>query len=663
MSSSARPDPLTSALNSPLPERSRILIVDDLPANVDILAKMLGEDYDIRFATSGPEALEQVALQVPDLVLLDVMMPGMNGFEVARHLRNHSDWQGIPVVFVTAMNDDDAESQGLKLGAVDYLTKPIRPGIARLRIRNVLERERLRAEVTQHRDHLLAEVAARTAELRLSEARYRSLVEQSLAGIYIIDGDYFSFCNAYFAELLGYDAPEQIVNRLSVLSLVAEEDRDRVAEQIRRRQCGEAFDARYTFTALRRDQLRLPVEVHAHVLELDGQRLIIGLLQDASERQRAEIAQSMALAEAEHLSRLKSDFITNVTHELRTPLNGILGMAHLGQRAKDLEKAHHACAVLQQSGEQLLRIIENILDFSHLERGQFQIQPKVVQLLHTLEQLLTIARDRAKTKGLAFQAQFAPSFPHQVLLDPQRLLQVLGQLLDNAIKFTESGQVTFAAQHFADTLEFTITDTGIGMSQIHLDRLFQPFEQAESGIQRRFGGTGLGLALTRHLILHMNGTIRIDSTPGQGTKCVVRLPWIQATLPQPATGRLQGLAVLLMDHNEISRMILSTLLEDEGAQVTCEQPQSEWLERLQQEYPAFDLAIVRLSSLYLNLDHLVTELAARFPTVPRIAMLDEEAPELLERCHKAGIREMLTDPINLEDLVTAALRLQHAAPL
>ena len=358
-----------------------ILIIDDTPGNLMLLGSALEGEFDLRIATSGETGLRLAAALQPALILLDIMMPGMDGFEVCRRLKADPLLAGIPVVFVTAMTEAESETSGLATGAADYIAKPLNVGIARQRIRNLVERERLRKQV-----------------------------------------------------------------------------------------------------------------------------------------------EAAALEAAERLTTLKRNFLRNISHELRTPLNGILGMALLGQRANDIEKARRTCGHIHAAGTQLLELVENVLDFADAEAGSLAIVLAPFPLPDVLGDLVAIWRARSAAKGLAFQVEGIDRLAPLCVGDARRVSQVLGQLLANAVKFTEAGHVALQVARTGDDVRFTVDDSGIGMTDEELRAAFRPFEQADGSLTRRFGGIGLALALVRHLVERMGGTLHAESAPGQGTRFELVLP-------------------------------------------------------------------------------------------------------------------------------------------
>ena len=257
---------------------------------------------------------------------------------------------------------------------------------------------------------------------------------------------------------------------------------------------------------------------------------IVGLTLDITARKRAEQALSNAKEGAEQANRAKSDFLAMMSHEIRNPLNAVLGYTeHMLSRSREPETLRHLAAV-QEAGEILIRVVDDVLDVAQIEAGQVALDPESFLLADLMEGTAAVARGAASRKGVAVEVLRDPATPTLVLGDVGRLRQVLLNLLTNAVKFTPAGRVVLAVS--PDTargegrLLFTVSDTGIGMSAAQQERLFVPFGQGDESIRRRFGGTGLGLVICRHLVELMGGQIGVASEPGRGTRM-----WFSVLLP------------------------------------------------------------------------------------------------------------------------------------
>ncbi|MDZ4202295.1 MAG: PAS domain S-box protein [Gallionella sp.] len=299
-----------------------------------------------------------------------------------------------------------------------------------------------------------------------------------------------------------------------------------------------------------------------------GEPHLLLILTDVSEFKRSEQVISAARTEAENANRAKSEFLANMSHEIRTPMNAIIGLSDLALGTSELPpKLHNYLNKIHTSSKALLSIINDILDYSKVEAGRLELDQTELRLDDLLENVADLFNVRAEEKGIELVLDIAPGVPERLLGDPLRLGQVMNNLVGNAVKFTEQGEIVMRVQQLdsADgisTLHFAVRDTGIGMSEEQVARLFKAFTQADSSITRRFGGTGLGLTISKKLVEKMGGDISVISEPGKGSafSFTICLPVSNQAHIERSPSELKGMRVLVVDDLEISRLTLRELL-------------------------------------------------------------------------------------------------------
>ena len=447
-------------------------------------------------------------------------------------------------------------------------------------------------------------IAAQSSKLQATEERYRRFFERSLSGVYqaTLDGRLLD-CNDAFARILGYASREVCLTVPLSSHYDHPGDRTEFVTRLTHEKTLPDFE-----TQLKgRDGQPIWIIETATLLpgENGGPNIVEGTILDITRRKEAEAALRAAKLAAEEANRSKSEFLANMSHEIRTPMNGIVGMTELALGTELTPEQREYLETVRSSADALLAIINDILDFSKIEARKLDIDVIDFDPRYTIEDILRALAPRAHAKGLELACEIGQSVPPALAGDPTRLRQILVNLIGNAVKFTETGEVVVhveAGPPAGDRVlvTFAVSDTGIGIPPEKLGMIFDPFTQADASTTRRFGGTGLGLTISARLAELMGGGIRVESTPDQGTRFHVTLPFERrAALATPAQRAelkdLEGMAVLVVDDNATNRRILEDILLGWGMRPTLVDggiAALEALERARLASTAFPLALV-----------------------------------------------------------------------
>jgi two-component system sensor histidine kinase/response regulator len=512
---------------------------------------------------------------------------------------------------------------------------------------------------------------ARRAEqaLRHSKAVLDDTLEYMDQGISLVDSNLIMLAtNRRFFELLGF--PQSLAAPGTPFSAFIRHNAERgdygpgdIEEQVRSRVDMAARFEPHLFERTRPD---------GTVIEIRGMpvpgRGFVTTYTDITKRATAERELAVAKSAAEVANQSKGEFLANMSHEIRTPMNAIIGLAHLALKTEPTPRQRDYILKMKSSGEHLMGIINDILDFSKVEAGKLDIEKADFEMGTLLDNVAGLLTEECCAKGLELVFDIDPDMPQYLIGDSLRLGQILINFANNAVKFTERGGVVVSArvQERAGQevlLHFAVQDTGIGLTEEQMGRLFQSFQQADSSTTRKFGGTGLGLAISRKLAVLMGGEVGVQSQVGVGSTF-----WFTARVALSARGPsevqevpislapIQGARILLVEDNDINQIVACELLQDAGFVVDIAENGQVALDCIGQA--TYDLVLMDMQMPVMDGVTATRALRAqeRYRTLPVIAMTANAMAQDRQRCLEAGMNDFLSKPIEPDNVWNILLK-------
>jgi len=507
-----------------------------------------------------------------------------------------------------------------------------------------------------------------TRQLETEKQKYQTLFETNSDAVVILDDKGFTDCNPATLSLFGMDSVATFLQvPISQLGTAVQANGVTAYDHARRAidQAKSQGHAVMDWQGRRQDGSIFSAEIAMHAMQLEGKPVIQAIMRDVSERRAAEAAKEAARVAALQMAHAKSQFIANVSHEIRTPMHGILGMSGLLLKTPLDGRQREYVSTLKSSAESLLTIINDILDFSKIEAGKLAIEQAAFSPVVLLQGVAALFQARALEKNLLLTLSLPDNPPAALLGDPTRIRQILLNLVDNAIKFTHQGKVELRAgfETLKDGIacQFSVQDSGIGMSTETQARLFQAFSQADSSTTRRYGGTGLGLAVSSQLAELMDGRLTVESTPGKGSCFTLLLLLPPTTLPlaelptQQPVIQLQGRILVVEDH-PVNQKVLAHQLREMGLQHAVAASGTQALEMLALD----DFDLVLMDWQMPEMDGLeATRQIRRLPAdarhIPVIALTANANAGFREACLAAGANDYMSKPYS-EAALAALLR-------
>jgi PAS domain S-box-containing protein len=648
-----------------------IILVEDqkiVALDIRLQVESLGHEL-LAICSTGEECLTYLKTEQPDLILMDIHLNGgMSGIETANQI--HQNYT-IPILFLTAYPDDSTLSEIKNAGFYGYINKPFKQIDLHTEIVFTLDRYRKYNEIKKHQDD------SHSAWVETEEF-YRQIVNNVSDIIYRIDlKGYFTYVNPSAVRQTGFSEEELL--QMPFTALIHSDAQEKAYLFFKELyESGTEFSTA-EFPMLRKDGQLVWIGQEVHLLmsnqQISGFQVIA---RDITQERDFKEHLIVAKANAEKTAELKSQFLANMSHEIRTPLNGITGIIHLLEKTPLTHKQQIYIQAILSSSNQLMGIINDVLDLSKIDAGKLEMEATTFDLYALVDSVQAIFEVKTKEKGIQMVFTVPQDIPQFLIGDPVRLNQILYNLIGNAVKFTDTGRVEVALRLMKITdnvcsILFQIIDTGIGMDEKVVVRIFDTFTQAESDTTRKFGGTGLGLSIVKKLVNLLGGTIEVQSKLHIGSTFFIELPFaigeeLQIDANHASANdelfSLEGIKVLLVEDNPINQLVTKDLLEAEKVEVRVAsngQIALEMMEDCSCDVILMDMQMPVLDG-YQTMRIIRNMEDNRKRNIPIIALTANAIESEIQKCYDSGANAYVAKPFRPEVLfeaIHALLPQQH----
>jgi PAS domain S-box-containing protein len=625
-----------------------ILIVDDREENIIALNALLERDDIKIFSTTSPnEALKLAWENQISIAMVDVQMPEMDGFELVEMLKSNPRTKDILVIFVTAISKDTKYAvKGYGSGAVDYLYKPLDPYITAAKVDSFIQLAKIQADIKQKNEEL---------------QNFALVVKNSADIICSVDAKTFRIqtINPAVEKILGFK-PEELIDK-NIIDFAVKEQQNAFSEKldeiIKDKLSSSVFEFKFeTFGK---------TIIWAECRASYQNKTIFINISNISPQKSYQNQLIKSKENAEYGKKVKETFLANMSHELRTPVNGIIGLTNLLRKTALDEQQTSMIDLLEVSSQSLLGVINDVLDISKMEAGKFSIVRSSNNLHDLARSVYGLLKFKADENNIEFLLEIGSDVPVNLLVDSLRLNQILMNLLSNALKFTERGYVKLkisVLQKHSDQvkLKFSVEDSGIGIPDKMISRIFDSFEQATDETAAKYGGTGLGLTIVKRLIELKGGELTVTSQLGRGSTFNF-VNWYTITdKPKEKIHRkadktlepFENVSILVAEDNLVNQFMLSKMLKDWGVEVEMVDNGRKVLNKLQQRN--YDLILMDTHMPEMNGYEAAKAIRVDFDepkrSIPIISLSAASFDYEQQEAIVAGMNDVLSKPFQPHEL-------------
>jgi len=656
----------------------KILLVDDLPENLFALEVILSnKNYLCIKANSGNEALK-ILLHEQDfaIILIDVQMPEMDGFETVELIRQIDKLKHVPIIFLTASMDNPVQIfKGYQTGAVDYMIKPISPEILKAKVAVFVDLHKKNQELLVQKEQLKILYSDVKAQKLHSEYSL-SLIEASHDPLFAINPE---------GKITDVNNASIKVTGLSRQKLIGTNFFDYFTEPLKSRKVyQEVFTNGFVADSpltIRHNEGKLTEVLFNGSVYKDDRENILGVVivaRDVTEQKRianelieakvfAELATGIAEEEkrnaekatkiAENAMKAKQQFLSNMSHEIRTPMNAIIGFTKVVMKTGLSEKQKEYLSAIKLSGDALIVLINDILDLAKVDAGKMTFEKVPFKLSASISAMLHVFETKIQEKNLELITKYDDTIPKVLLGDPVRLHQIILNLISNAVKFTNKGQITVSVCLLNEdeekvAIEFSVLDTGIGIPENKINTIFENFQQASNDTSRLYGGTGLGLAIVKQLVELQGGTIAVKSKVDKGSTFSFILSFQKTTIEVGVKAKIleldseiNSIKVLVVEDIPLNQLLMKTLLDDFGFERDIAENGKIAIEKLKKE--SYDVILMDLQMPVMNGFEATKYIRNTMNLkIPIIALTADVTTVDLAKCKEVGMNDYIAKPVD-----------------